>query len=46
MGADSPLETLQRLCELIPNASSTAPVTYVGSSVSDLLAAAPASART
>jgi transglutaminase-like putative cysteine protease len=40
MGADSPLETLERLCQLIPERFAyRAGVTYVGSSVSDLLQA-------
>ncbi len=40
MGADSPLETLRRLCDLIPERFEyRAGVTYVGSSVSDLLQA-------
>ena len=40
MGADSPLEALMRLCELIPERFEyRAGVTYVGSSVSDLLQA-------
>ncbi len=40
MGADSPLATLKRLCELIPERFEyRAGVTYVGSSVSDLLQA-------
>jgi len=40
MGADSPLETLERLCQLIPERFEyRAGVTYVGSSVSDLLQA-------
>jgi transglutaminase-like putative cysteine protease len=40
MGADSPLETVKRLCELIPERFEyRSGVTYVGSSVSDLLQA-------
>ena len=40
MGADSPLETLLSLCNLIPERFEyRAGVTYVGSSVSDLLQA-------
>ena len=40
MGADSPLETLRRLCNLIPERFEyRTGVTYVGSSVSDLLQA-------
>ncbi len=40
MAADSPLQTLQRLCELIPQRFEyRSGVTYVGSSVSDLLQA-------
>ena len=40
MGADSPLETLRSLCNLIPERFEyRAGVTYVGSSVSDLLQA-------
>jgi transglutaminase-like putative cysteine protease len=40
MGADSPLDTVKRLCELIPERFEyRSGVTYVGSSVSDLLQA-------
>jgi transglutaminase-like putative cysteine protease len=40
LAADSPLETLERLCELVPNRFEYRPgATYVGSSVRDLLEA-------
>ena len=47
LGTESPLQTLESLCELIPKRFEYRPgATYVGSGVQDLLKMAPESART